>query len=103
VPVELVDPDAPVWHDREAFAEAAAKHGRSIPAADKFGGPGSHPENRRRSATFAWALAHGVTTTHGAGTVPLPDGPKLASMGLLDLEDRQVRPLAGGACRPRPS
>jgi hypothetical protein len=87
VPVELTDPDAEVWHDREAFAEAAAEHGWSVPAADRLGGPGTHPDNRRRAAVYGWAVEAGVTTSHGAGTSPLPDGPRLASLGLLELED----------------
>jgi hypothetical protein len=87
VPVELTDPDAQVWHDQATYLAYMADRGWSVPARDRFG-PGAHPDNRRRSAVYGWAAAAGITTAQGAGTVLLPDGPRLAGMGLLDLEGR---------------
>jgi hypothetical protein len=83
VPVELTDPDHPLWHDLAAFAAYMQERGWPMPAADRYG-PGGHPDNRRRSAVYGWAVEAGITTTFGASMVPLADGPRLAGMGLIE-------------------
>jgi hypothetical protein len=84
VPTVLVDRDAPVWHDQAGFLDYMEGRGWPVPARDRFGA-GAHPDNRRRAAVYGWAADAGLVTTHGSGTTPLPDGPRLASMGLLEL------------------
>jgi len=76
VPTVLVDPDAVVWHDQDAYRAYMAAHGWSLPASERFGCPAS-ARLRRRRALAGWAVEAGVSR----GT--LPDWSALKARGLL--------------------
>jgi hypothetical protein len=79
VPVELVDLDAPVWHDQAAYHVYMVGNGWSLPAAERMGRAIS-PGNRRRNALAGWAVDAGVTVTDRPRQ---PDWNRLAAMGLV--------------------
>lgn len=63
---DLLDPFAPVWHDKDLYIEWLAEHGWSeaLPSAERMGAD-SHPANRRAHAAEAWAASAGYADDRG--------------------------------------
>lgn len=71
LPVELLDPTADVWHNREQYLAYIAAKQWDLPPSERLDVP-THPENRRRDALGEWAVENGITSG------PFPDWNRLA-------------------------
>lgn len=79
IPAELLDRADPAWASRESAAAWAAREGVDLP-------PMSHgPLSRHRAAVHAWAVAEGITVTHGRSPRPSADVHALREMGIPEM------------------